>query len=346
MRVVRIFLSTPSDVDLERVELANLVREINDTIQFLAPEQEIRLELVHYETHAFPDVGAPQDVIDRQIPIDFEIYLGIMWKRAGTPTGGHPSGTMHEFHQALRHRSEHGWPTIMFFFCDEAIEMPSDVDELDQLREVVKFRDELSKIGYTVRYPRRTEFREVVRGRLLRALADVIEHPERVGARAAEVDAIDPEAEEQLESLAARYDHIRETMSSGPPRTREMTRTFSELVALAPRIRPKLQELKGSSSAGHRLAAIAILHAFPDRSELEWLAERLDNPATEAPFIGYQAASALGQAVRSLPDRDTDALRGSLERALDLAYRLPGDHDRIQLLDYAMRDLETKHRAT
>lgn len=320
-----------------------LVREINDTIQFLTPDQEIRLELVHYETHAYPDVGAPQEVIDRQIPIDFEIYLGIMWKRAGTPTGGHASGTIHEFHQALEHRNEYGWPTIMFFFCDEAVAMPSEVDELDQLREVVRFREQLSKIGYTVRYARRSEFREVIRGRLLRALADVISHPPRE-PEVVEAATIDSDAEQALDRLTSQYDHIRSTQPSGPDRTRAMTATFGDMVSLAPRIRPKLAALQSSPSAGERLAAIAILHAFPDRSELVWLAERLDNPRAETPFVGYEAASALGQAVRSLPDSDVDDLADALDRALDLARRLPADSDRIRVLEYAQRDLGTKSR--
>jgi hypothetical protein len=54
-----ILLSTPSHVDLERADLGMLVRDIDDTIEFLASDQEIRLALVHYESHAFTGVGAP-----------------------------------------------------------------------------------------------------------------------------------------------------------------------------------------------------------------------------------------------------------------------------------------------
>src|SRR6476620_7796317 len=139
MRVVRIFLSHPSDVDVERTQLADLVRDINETVQYLAPSQDVRFELVQHETHAFPDVGVPQDVIDRQIPVDYDLYVGIMWKRSGTPTSGAIGGTVHEFEQALQHRTEHGWPLIMFFFCDEKIDFPQRDDEIDQLRGVLTF---------------------------------------------------------------------------------------------------------------------------------------------------------------------------------------------------------------
>jgi hypothetical protein len=342
VRVIRIFLSSPSDVDLERAELAMLVRDINDTIQFLAPEREIRLELIHHETHAFPDVGSPQEVIDRQIPIDFDIYLGIMWKRCGTPTGGHPSGTIHEFTQALEHRERFGWPTIMFFFSDEVIEMPHDDKEVEQLTGVVRFRQQLASIGYTVTYPSRAGFREAVRGRLLRAFADVIERPQRQTVAEERTESVDPARRSELDRLTSEYDHVRATMPSGHDRTRVMTTIFHQLVALAPQARPLLDQLQRSSSAGERLAAIAILNAFPDRHELDWLAERLDNPDVEEPFVGYQAAAALGQAVRSLPADDLDVARTALDRALALARKLPRDSDRIRVLEYAQKDLDSR----
>ncbi len=48
----------------------------------------MRFELVQPETHAFPDVGgdAPQHVIDKHLPVDYDVYLGITWARTGTPT--------------------------------------------------------------------------------------------------------------------------------------------------------------------------------------------------------------------------------------------------------------------
>jgi hypothetical protein len=85
-RILKLFVASPGDVTDERDALARLLRDINDVLAFLAPERQLTLELVRYETHAYPDLGAPQDVINRQIPIDYDIFVGIMWKRAGTPT--------------------------------------------------------------------------------------------------------------------------------------------------------------------------------------------------------------------------------------------------------------------
>ena len=64
--------------------MARLVRDINDVLAFLAPARNLRVEMVGYETHSYPDLGSPQEVIDRQIPLDYDVFVGIMWKRCGT----------------------------------------------------------------------------------------------------------------------------------------------------------------------------------------------------------------------------------------------------------------------
>src|SRR5690242_6911529 len=124
-RMIKVFVASPSDVTAEREGLARLVRDINDVLAFLVPEKQLKLELVRYETHTYPDVGAPQDVINRQIPIDYDIFIGVMWKRAGTPTGNSPSGTIEEFRLAMDKRKTSDLPRIMFYFCDEKIGIPS-----------------------------------------------------------------------------------------------------------------------------------------------------------------------------------------------------------------------------
>jgi hypothetical protein len=345
MRVIRIFLSTPSDVDEERAQVANLVRDINETVQFLTPSQDVRFELVQYQTHAFPDVGAPQEVIDRQIPVDYDLYLGIMWKRAGTPTADAVSGTVHEFDHAFKHRQTHGWPVIMFFFCDEKLDFPQQDEEVEQLQQVLAFRKRLASIGYTVTYATRDGFRDDLRPRLLRGLADIVLAPKREGLRESTDESLVPEGHEQrLRRLAQLYDETRQRMRSGSDRTREMTRIFNSMVEFASGTRPLLAELEQSSSAGERLAAVAILNAFPQADQLEWLAQRLDNPSVEAPFVGYQAAVALGQAARSLSTEDLPALTTALNDALQLANKLPSDSDRIRALEYALQEATRRGR--
>jgi hypothetical protein len=343
VRVIRIFLSHPSDVEVERAQITTLVRDINETVQYLAPSQDVRLELVQHETHAFPDVGAPQEVIDKQIPVDYDLYLGIMWKRAGTPTSGAIGGTVHEFDQALAHRNDKGWPVIMFFFCDERIDFPQTPEDIRQLQGVMSFRERLTQIGYTVTYADRESFKDVARPRLLRGLANILFAPAQEGHRAiVDEPAVHPTQEAAMARLARRYDDVRRTMRSGPSRTREMTTLFNSMVELASSTRPLLSGLQQSSAAGDRLAAIAILYAFPMVDELQWLAERLDNPDAETPFVGFQASQALGQAARSLPNESLPEVTDAIDHALELARKLPSDPDRIRSLEYALHEVSVR----
>ncbi|MEW6220293.1 MAG: hypothetical protein AB1634_12275, partial [Thermodesulfobacteriota bacterium] len=73
---VRVFVASPSDCKDERESLPSLFERLNHGI---ASEKHIVLELVRWETHAWPGFGQdPQDVINEQIG-DYDIFIGIMW---------------------------------------------------------------------------------------------------------------------------------------------------------------------------------------------------------------------------------------------------------------------------
>src|SRR5258705_13069659 len=127
-RVLKVFVASPDDVAEERNALGKLLRDINDVLAYLAPDRRLSLELVRYETHAYPDIGAPQEVINRQIPVDYDIFIGIMWKRAGTPTATAPSGTIEEFNRACERRKQRYLPRILFSFCENPLTVPTTTD--------------------------------------------------------------------------------------------------------------------------------------------------------------------------------------------------------------------------
>src|SRR5215813_1753950 len=172
-RTLKVFVASPDDVAEERNTLAKLLADINDVLAYLAPEKRLSLELVRYETHSYPDIGAPQEVINREIPVDYDIFIGIMWKRVGTPTATAPSGTIEEFNRACERRKQGPLPRIMFYFCDQPIAVPT-ATEIQQLIEVVKFRSQLASQGLTASYSSHAEFGDHVRGGLLRAIRDIV----------------------------------------------------------------------------------------------------------------------------------------------------------------------------
>ncbi|UVK55369.1 hypothetical protein DBIPINDM_001877 [Mesorhizobium sp. AR02] len=146
---------------------------------------------------------------------------------------------------------------------------------------------------------------------------------------------------DRLRDLCEAYDQTREDMVPGTARTRKMTAIFEEMKTQAPLAQASLREFKVHESAGFRLAAIAILQVFPSKDDLKWLAKCLD-PNVEKPFVGYHAAVALAQAVRSLSMSDCSLLHSEVARALALAKLNPDDPPRIQTLEYALKELAVK----
>lgn len=142
--VLSVFVASPDDVEAERGKLEDVIRELNVA---WSRELGIRLDLVRWETHAYPGMGADaQDVINDQIPDDYDIFVGIMWCRYGTPTGRAGSGTVEEFDRAkTRHDREPNSVQLMAYFKDEPVP-PSQLDP-EQLLKVNAFRDSLGDEG-------------------------------------------------------------------------------------------------------------------------------------------------------------------------------------------------------
>jgi hypothetical protein len=138
--VLSLFVASPSDVEAERGRLEDVIRELNVT---WSRELGVRLDLVRWETHAYPGIGADaQDVINEQIPDDCDLFIGIMWCRYGTPTGRAGSGTVEEFDRAkARFDSDPDSVRLMVYFKDESIP-PSRLDP-EQLAKVNAFRASL-----------------------------------------------------------------------------------------------------------------------------------------------------------------------------------------------------------
>ena len=143
-RVVVVFVASPSDMQPERDALEQVIRELNLT---WSRKLRMRLNLVRWETHGVPGFGTEaQDVLNRELPDDLEIFIGLMWGRYGTPTSSAKSGTEEEFKRALeRYRQDSASIRIMIYFKDAPL-TPSQIDP-GQLALVQRFRSSLGKEG-------------------------------------------------------------------------------------------------------------------------------------------------------------------------------------------------------
>jgi|GEM_PF-1468433 len=128
---LHVFVATPRDVAAERDRLGLIVRDLSAAFA----EHGLTLELLDWRD-VVPDLGRPEDVIVDQLPVKkWDIFIGVLWARFGTPPGrkdpetGKPflSGTEEEFTLACRSWRETSKPCILFYRCKR----PVPVDWLD-----------------------------------------------------------------------------------------------------------------------------------------------------------------------------------------------------------------------
>lgn len=144
-QVLSVFVASPSDVADERNKLEEIIQELNLT---WSRELGLRLELVRWETHALPGIGSePQDVINTSIPDDYDIFIGVMWCKFGTPTAQFGSGTIEEFQRAKKRVETAGDDLkLMMYFRDSPPVSMSQING-EELARIQKFRENLGPEG-------------------------------------------------------------------------------------------------------------------------------------------------------------------------------------------------------
>ena len=132
---INIFVASPGDVVEERAAVVSVVQELNTLFRTTLG---VCLDVVMWETHAYPSIGIDaQDVINKQIGDDYDIFIGLMWKRFGTETGRAGSGTEEEFDRAYElHKSSNGDTKVMMYFSEKKF----SIDEVD-VEQIVKIRN-------------------------------------------------------------------------------------------------------------------------------------------------------------------------------------------------------------
>lgn len=149
---IRVFLSSPGDCAAERQAIETAIDRINRTE---SERSGIDLRLVKWESSVTPQLGlSPQAVIDKQTP-QYDIYVGILSRRFGTPTDGYGSGTEKEFNDALERFGQTGSPWILFYFNEEErntpVNSPADFERIqrehEELSKIWAFKEKVKPLG-------------------------------------------------------------------------------------------------------------------------------------------------------------------------------------------------------
>lgn len=133
--MMRILLSSPSDMDKERSQITSIVDEINSANK----ETPFGIELYKWETDTDPSLTLEdgQKSIDETFDyIHADLLIGMFYKRAGV-------GTKHEIDEAISVRKQYGFPEIKLYFkkvnislSDSTTEERENYNRIEELKEL------------------------------------------------------------------------------------------------------------------------------------------------------------------------------------------------------------------
>ena len=140
---VSVFLSSPSDVEEEREACARAVRQVE---ALRGMKDGFSIQLLRWESSTSPALGQPaQAIINKQIGDSYDIFVGVICARFGTPTEEWQSGTEEEFRLAYARLKGGENVQILLYFIDPKLSS-RDIDG-EQLVKVQKFKADAESLG-------------------------------------------------------------------------------------------------------------------------------------------------------------------------------------------------------
>lgn len=137
---LRVFVSSPADVTAERECVSRIVDELNASV---GAAEGVTLLRYTWE-NTLPPVGTRSiEATISEALAHVDIFLLILGARLGKPNGvGRGSGTEEEFRMAVENSKHTGRPQVLCYLKTAPVQLTS-VDQAEQLRRVLEFRDRL-----------------------------------------------------------------------------------------------------------------------------------------------------------------------------------------------------------
>jgi len=267
---IKIFLASPSDVKKERSYVVEVINEINRTIA----SKGVILEVVSSE-HTFPGYAQDgQSVLNKQIGAmkEYDIFLGIMWSRAGTATPRAESGTIEEFQRAVRAKKNHNQPEIWFYFRKLEAHLET-TEKLQQAQKVVAFKKKVQPKALIRDYNNPSHFRDLFRENLSRWLNERTNKTSRPRISA---------ASQNKKSPIARTNSPSPTTEEGKQKKVSSTSTAAD-IKRKPRssLTTKKPSSTGSSSTVRTVKSISSSGAWVMLNDNFFLTESVDTQANQ-----------------------------------------------------------------
>src|SRR6185369_7787589 len=89
--IIIAFIASPGDVADERRVAREVVEELNESLRAI----NWQIDLLGWED-TLPGAARPQELINKDVDA-CDLFIGILWRRWGQPTGEYSSGIEEEF---------------------------------------------------------------------------------------------------------------------------------------------------------------------------------------------------------------------------------------------------------
>lgn len=151
IKQIKILISCPRDVD----NIKNLVEDCctnfnpsfskNDSIEFV---------VIHWKKNVNATITGerPQDIINREFEDqEYDIFIGIFWKRFGEKQSNGKTPTEEEYEIALKNHKKTRKPKIVkVYFKQDPTDMPDSEEEILQMGAVFNFKKRVQQEGVYV----------------------------------------------------------------------------------------------------------------------------------------------------------------------------------------------------
>jgi len=151
-RILQLALCGPGDVSAETMIAQEVIEAWN---QVNRDTLNCEIRAVHWSTDAVPSMRARgQQVINWELIDNADLLVAIFWRRLGTPTGLHESGTAEEVRRAQARDIE-----VMVYFSNiEDVRTEPDPEQWEKLQA---FRSQAMEAGLVWTFRGRSEFRKL-----------------------------------------------------------------------------------------------------------------------------------------------------------------------------------------
>lgn len=167
-----VFISSTGEMATEREICLEIIDEINN---IRGAREGFILKPLNWQSSVTSDFGAPpQEIINEQIGDDYDVFIGFVCSRFGTPTKNYESGTQEEFERALQRRLKDPESVKLSFFFKDPKSSDLDLNARELLR-IEDFRDGISDQGLFKNFQDSSEFRSQVTASLSRHVDKILD---------------------------------------------------------------------------------------------------------------------------------------------------------------------------